>query len=124
MFSPSCGNPHMLRLAPPRPPIHDAHLSPMSRFARILAFIIRFAVVGLAVAFVIGLLWPGAGQLLRTRLGLAPPAPATSTVAPASTTTTISPASTGPVSYAQAVTRAAPSVVNIYANKLVTEQPR
>src|SRR5690625_4780201 len=56
----------------PRPPIHDAHLSPMSRFARILAFIILCAVVGLAAAFVIGLLWPGTGQLLRTRLGLTP----------------------------------------------------
>ena len=96
----------------------------MSRFARILAFIIRFAVIGLAVAFVIGLLWPGTGQLLRTRLGLTSPAPASSTVAPASTAAAAWPAATGPVSYAQAVTRAAPSVVNIYANKLVTEQPR
>ncbi len=88
----------------------------MSRLAHSLAFIARFALVGLAAAFVIGLLWPGTRDVLRTRLGLAP-AHDTSTTAPAA-------AATGPGSYAGAVDRAAPSVVNIYANKLVTEQPR
>ncbi|HET7266651.1 MAG TPA: trypsin-like peptidase domain-containing protein [Oleiagrimonas sp.] len=98
----------------------------MSRFARTLAFVARFAVIGLAAAFVISLFWPGTGQLLRARLGLTPPAPTASTTiahAPPVTSTPSPPASSGPVSYAKAVARAAPSVVNIYANKLVTEQP-
>ena len=76
-----------------------------------LAFIVRFVVLGLLAAFVIAWFWPRSGALLRARLGLQPrveaPAP---------------PRDRGPVSYADAVARAAPSVVNIYANKIVTEQ--
>jgi serine protease DegS/serine protease DegQ len=93
----------------------------LNRVAHTLAFVARFAVIGLAAAFVIYLLWPGSGDLLRQRLGLdAAPAAASSALvqrAPAA-----SPGQ-GPVSYADAVARAAPSVVNIYANKIVTEQP-
>ncbi|HEX7339896.1 MAG TPA: trypsin-like peptidase domain-containing protein [Rhodanobacteraceae bacterium] len=88
-----------------------------------LAFIARFVVLGLAVAFVVSLFWPGTGPALRARLGwgAAPQAvaPAASTAPPARASAT----SSGPVSYANAVAKAAPSVVNIYANKLVTEQP-
>ncbi|OOG54436.1 trypsin-like peptidase domain-containing protein [Rhodanobacter sp. C03] len=84
----------------------------MKHAAGTLAFIARFVVLGLAVAFVIGLFWPGSGERLRARFGVA-------TVPVAPTTTTHM--GNGPVSYADAVAIAAPSVVNIYANKLVTE---
>jgi len=78
-----------------------------------LAFIARFVILGLALAFVIGLFWPGSGERLRERFGLVTvPAPAS---APAARR------DTGPVSYADAVAAAAPSVVNIYANKIVSE---
>lgn len=85
----------------------------MKHAARTLAFVARFVVLGLAVAFVIGLVWPRAGALLRQRLNSAEPQASIS-----------EPASAAPASYADAVAKAAPSVVNIYANKLVTEQPR
>lgn len=85
----------------------------MRHAARTLAFIARFVVLGLAIAFVVGIFWPGSGAFLRQRLAGKDNPPAAEA----------SPA-TGPVSYADAVAKAAPSVVNIYANKLVTEQPR
>ncbi len=92
----------------------------MNRLLSATAFTVRFIVIGLALAFVIALVWPQSGSALRQKLGLAPSAPA----APASTTHAMPPAATGaPVSYASAVDRAAPSVVNIYANRVVTEQP-
>ncbi|MCE5233099.1 MAG: trypsin-like peptidase domain-containing protein [Mizugakiibacter sp.] len=87
----------------------------MTRIARALSFVIRFAIVGLAVAFVITLAWPQAGAALRARLGLAAAA------APGLPAAAATPGS-GPASYADAVARAAPAVVNIYANKLVTER--
>lgn len=85
----------------------------MKHAAGTLLFIARFAILGLAMAFVVGLFWPGSGERLRARFGLSTPAP--------------SPVGqprvgNGPVSYADAVAAAAPSVVNIYANKIVTEQ--
>jgi serine peptidase DegS len=84
----------------------------MKHAAGTLAFIARFVVLGLAVAFVIGLFWPGSSERLRARFGL--------TAAP--TPTSITPhVGNGPVSYADAVAAAAPSVVSIYANKIVTE---
>ncbi|WP_199096412.1 trypsin-like peptidase domain-containing protein [Dyella sp. ASV21] len=88
----------------------------MKHAAGTLAFIARFAVLGLAAAFVISLMWPDVGNRLRQRVGLSP----ASTTAPAAATNP--PRVNGPVSYADAVARAAPSVVNIYANKMVTEQ--
>jgi serine protease DegS/serine protease DegQ len=75
------------------------------------AFIARFVILGLALAFVIGLFWPGSGDRLRARFGL-PQAQQTMAAPPV--------ASSGPASYADAVAKAAPSVVNIYANKMVT----
>jgi len=88
----------------------------MKHAAGTFAFIARFVILGLAIAFVIGLFWPGSGERLRAHFGL-------------DTTTTIPPAAqvnerptSAPVSYADAVAAAAPSVVNIYANKIVTEQ--
>jgi len=85
----------------------------MKHAAGTLLFIARFAILGLAMAFVVGLFWPGSGEHLRERFGLATPP-----VQPVSQNHV----GNGPVSYADAVTAAAPSVVNIYANKIVTEQ--
>ena len=84
----------------------------MKPTAGTLAFIVRSVVLGLLAAFVIAWFWPGTGERLRERFGIGH-APARSAV--------VSPAS-GPASYADAVALAAPSVVNIYANKIVTEQ--
>jgi serine protease DegS/serine protease DegQ len=90
----------------------------MKHAAGIVAFIARFVVLGLALAFVISLVWPGVGDRLRTRFGFEQaPAAVASIVAPP-----VSANVTAPASYADAVTKAAPSVVNIYANKVVTEQ--
>lgn len=89
----------------------------MKHAAGTLAFIARFVVLGLAVAFVISLAWPNVGNRLRERFGVAPTANTESAITtPAPTRTS------GPISYADAVAKAAPSVVNIYANKMVTEQ--
>ncbi|MHB1057597.1 MAG: S1C family serine protease [Rhodanobacter sp.] len=85
----------------------------MKHAAGTLLFIARFAILGLAMAFVVGLFWPGSGERLRARFGLSTPAP------PQVSQPRVG---SGPVSYADAVAAAAPSVVNIYANKIVTEQ--
>jgi serine protease DegQ len=91
----------------------------MKHAAGIVAFIARFVVLGLALAFVISLIWPRVGNNLRARFGFEhAPAAASSSAAPAPSAVPVN----APVSYADAVTRAAPSVVNIYANKVVTEQ--
>jgi serine protease DegS/serine protease DegQ len=87
----------------------------MKHAAGMLAFVARFVILGLAIAFVITLLWPGSGDRLRSRFGVATTAP------PARTEPATAPAG-GPLSYADAVAAAEPSVVNIYANKIVTGQ--
>ena len=80
-----------------------------------LSFIFRFAILGLAIAFVLSLIAPRLVERLRGE----------------STQTTASPGATqsaplasghgeGPVSYRDAVSRAAPAVVSIYANKITT----
>ncbi|EIL88354.1 trypsin-like serine protease with C-terminal PDZ domain [Rhodanobacter fulvus Jip2] len=86
----------------------------MKHAAGTLAFIARFVILGLAIAFVITLLWPGSGDRLRSRFGITamPPARTEPASAPAGS----------PLSYADAVAAAEPSVVNIYANKIVTGQ--
>jgi serine protease DegQ len=84
----------------------------MPRVTRTLAFLARSAVAGLALAFVLLWLVPGAAPALRARLGL--PGAAATGQAPA-------PAA-GPFSYAAAVERAAPSVVSIYTSRVVTER--
>src|SRR5690348_15799362 len=101
---------------PPRAPPEvrpTQTIEPMKNAAGALAFIVRFVILGLALAFVVGLFWPGSGDRLRERFGLAntPRPQSTQTVAPA--------LGNGPVSYADAVAKAAPSVVNIYANRMV-----
>lgn len=82
----------------------------MKPAAGTLAFLARCVVVGLALAFVAGLFWPSLGTRLRNRLDL-PGAPVTPARSPSA-----------PASYADAVDVAAPSVVNIYADKIVNER--
>lgn len=91
---------------------------------RALAFVLQFATLGLAIAFIVTRLWPEAPTLLRG--GDPPPAngiatTATGVEAPPGATAGLG---SGPVSYADAVARAAPAVVNIYANKVVASQRR
>lgn len=85
----------------------------MLRKLRPLLFVLQFVIAGLAAAFLIGLAWPGAGSHLRNGLRGKDAVPAAATAA--------APAF-GPASYADAVARAAPAVVNIYANKIITER--
>ena len=94
----------------------------MKHAAGIVAFIARFVVLGLALAFVISLVWPGVGDRLRTRFGLQHAPDEASGIATPVTTQAASATANAPMSYADAVAKAAPSVVNIYANKVVTEQ--
>ena len=91
----------------------------MLRKLRPLLFVLQFVVVGLAAAFLISLAWPGAGSHLRD--GLRSERARTSS-GPASSKSDVTPAP-GPASYADAVARAAPAVVNIYADKTITERP-
>jgi serine protease DegS/serine protease DegQ len=85
---------------------------------RPLIFVLQFVVAGLAVAFLVSLAWPDAGTHLRAGLhGSA----ATLDLPPAAPEASVRP-DTGPTSYADAVARAAPAVVNIYADKTVTER--
>lgn len=81
----------------------------MSTVKSLLAFLLRFTVVGLALAFVVLLIKP---DLIRARV---PPANGQSTSA-------LLPA--GPASYASAVARSAPAVVNIHTARLVDRAPR
>ncbi len=67
---------------------------------RIAWFALQSAIVGLAIAFVLTQFWPGDGTSEGRGAG-----------------------GSGPTSYAPAVRRATPSVVNIYTRRLVTEQP-
>jgi serine protease DegQ len=77
----------------------------MRPLLRALIFLGQFAVLGLAAAFVLVHLLPGAAERLR---GPTPSAAA---------------GHSGPVSYADAAASAAPAVLNIYANKAVVERP-
>lgn len=70
----------------------------------LVRFVLRWVIAGLAIAFVIMFLWPG----IQERLSL-----------PAQTNRTVSAA---PVSYADAVDRAAPSVVSIYTRSVELQQ--
>lgn len=82
----------------------------MSTVTSLLAFLLRFTVVGLALAFVVLLIRP---DLIRPRTVQANGQPA-SALLPA-----------GPASYASAVARSAPAVVNIYtARRVIDRAPR
>lgn len=92
---------------------------------RALAFVLQFATLGLAIAFVVTRLWPDVPARLRGEpapapAGVAAPVAASSVAAPAASSN----AGAAPFSYAEAVARAAPAVVNIYANKVVAAQRR
>ena len=82
----------------------------MTPIARVLGYIVRFVIVGLAAAFVLIMVRP---ELLRARQPTPPPLstsqPQALVGAPAST-------------YADAVARSAPSVVNVYADRVVAER--
>ena len=67
-----------------------------------LAFIARFVILGLAVAFVISLLWPRSSERLRARFGLA-----STTTEPAHSAR----AASAPVSYADAVAAEVTAIV-------------
>jgi serine protease DegQ len=76
---------------------------------RTLVFLVQCAIVGLAAAFVLTQLVPGLGPGVRATAALVPSAAGTRV--------------SGPTSYADAVARAAPSVVSVYINRVVTERP-
>ena len=78
---------------------------PVNRAFRSLLFLLQFAVVGLAAAFVLTQLFPAG------RNGADGPGDSATAAPP------------GPASYAPAVRLATPAVVNIYANSIVTERP-
>jgi serine protease DegS len=78
---------------------------------KLILFIAQAIVVGLALAFLLTLFWPG---LLRRE--------ATSIEVRETNGFTVQPAA-GPVSYAAAVEKAAPAVVNINTAKVVSVQP-
>jgi serine protease DegS/serine protease DegQ len=80
---------------------------------RTLAFVARSIVIGLAAAFLLSVFAPG----IVSRLRGVPAEPSRASHAGVAR-------SQGPVSYAEAVARASPAVVNIYANKVTTYLPR
>lgn len=79
---------------------------------RLALFLLQFAILGLAVAFVLTQ-WLGSGNAHDTG--------ANGTTTPVGTDHGSN--GSGPSSYAAAVRAAAPAVVNIYANSIVTERP-
>jgi S1-C subfamily serine protease len=90
----------------------------MRRHLSLFRFLLQCAIAGLAIAFVVGLAIPDAGSRLRALLGLAAPSvDSTPELAPPP------PVAAAPASYADAVQHAAPSVVSVYVNKVVTERP-
>ncbi|MGA8277152.1 MAG: trypsin-like peptidase domain-containing protein [Rhodanobacteraceae bacterium] len=89
-----------------------------------LIFVARFAILGLAIAFVLSVFAPSLVERLRN--GAEPGvAGASAKVHARADPANLQPhintlRSSGPVSYADAVARASPAVVNIYANKVTT----
>lgn len=79
---------------------------------RTLAFIARSVVIGLAAAFLLSVFAPA--LVSRLRGGAEPHASHAALVG----------RTQGPVSYAEAVQKASPAVVNIYANRVTTFLPR
>jgi serine protease DegS len=89
------------------------------RVRSLLRFLAQMVILGLAAAFVVTAIWP---NLMARQNPVAVTAPASTPVpAPASVVAPVVPAA-GPASYALAVERAAPAVVNINTAKVVTEQ--
>ncbi len=89
------------------------------RITKTIKFIIQFATIGLALAFVLLFLFPALLPDLNS--------PQDQAEKPVVEFVQSSPgphSNTGPVSYADAVERAAPAVVNIYTRKIITEANR
>ncbi|GAA0722020.1 Do family serine endopeptidase AlgW [Dokdonella soli] len=86
---------------------------PISSPHKTLAFVARFTVIGLAAAFVLSVVAPNLVERLRGTSGGSRSAPAYANAGAAASRH-------APFSYAAAVARASPSVVNIYANKITT----
>ena len=80
---------------------------------RYLGFIIRFIVLGLAIAFVIRWIAP-------SLTGASPDSPSANPPAATANNSASMVSAEGPFSYNNAVTRASPAVVSIYANKITT----
>jgi serine protease DegS len=93
----------------------------MMSITRLLGFIVRFAIVGLAVAFVAVMLRP---ELIRApQATTAVPAPAPVVGTPATNAPMVNaPVATAVTTYADAVARSAPAVVNVYADRVVAER--
>lgn len=112
----------------------------MKSAIRITLFLLQFIVLGLALAYIINQFWPNAAKRVRERLGAIThiSTPANTLSAPSLSDTIaatngknsrlgieLGPSNGNPtievgrVSYAGAVAHAAPSVVNIYANKVI-----
>jgi serine peptidase DegS len=84
----------------------------MMSFTRLLGFIVRFAIVGLAVAFVVVVLRPELIRAPQATTAAAPPPAPVVTAPPGIAVST----------YADAVARSAPAVVNVYADRVVAER--
>jgi serine protease DegS len=82
----------------------------MTPIARLLGYIVRFVIVGLAAAFVVIMVRP---ELLRARQATPQPA---STLPPQAVVGALA------TTYADAVARSAPAVVNVYADRVVAER--
>jgi serine protease DegS len=85
----------------------------LHRARSIMSFLLRAVIIGLATAFLV-VWWKPALLGATTPRGAAVPAPAPSVPDP--------PRSSGMPSFADAVARAAPAVVNIYTARVVTER--
>ncbi|MFO1507370.1 MAG: trypsin-like peptidase domain-containing protein [Lysobacterales bacterium] len=91
-----------------------------ARVRRLLGFLARWVVVGLAAAFLLTLFAPDLVDRMRSAL---PGAASETRLGPVSEGDAGGGTSPGVVSFADAVRIAAPSVVNIYANKITTVRP-
>jgi len=84
----------------------------MKRFSNFLIYLVRAVVLGLALAFVLVILWPELRHASRPKVEIH------------ETQAVVTPAlPVGPASYAAAVDKAKPAVVNINTAKLVTVRP-
>jgi len=102
----------------------------MKTFYRFCVFIAQFITLGLAAAFLISVVSPHFVERVRQTVGTEALAPATPVAAPPSVTQSAADHHTESLeglredvitaSYSAAVSRAAPAVVNIYANKVVS----
>ena len=104
----------------------------MKKLFRFGLFVFEFAVLGLAAAFVITVISPSVADRVRALFGSAAPSSISSnrtdTSPPLARTNELAPPERDPangvtVSYASAVARAAPAVVSITANKVISTRP-